>query len=126
MSHTLTVCPTQEQQNLQKKATTTHWHGIRQSLGVKQQLASDPEFIKNGYAEYQQEWYHKHRTQHNLSSGFIAQTKTATMKPEHWFSRSDIVQKSRNNEGGNHELSHTKKWVKVLKRLKNATPLTLI
>lgn len=91
-------------------------------VAVKQQLASDPEFIKQGYSEYQQV-LSQAQNQHNLSSGYYTDQNGNPVNPR-YGSRSrtstDINSTSADKLGKPQQKAY--KMGESFEAFKNATP----
>ena len=89
-------------------------------VAVKQQLASDPEFIKQGYSEYQQV-LSQAQNQHNLSSGYYTDQNGNPVNPRYGS-------RSRTSTGTSYTTNTGKPQLKSYKMgesfeaFKNATP----
>lgn len=91
-------------------------------VAVKQQLASDPEFIKNGYAEYQQV-LSQAQNQHNLSSGYYTDQNGNPVNPRYGSrSRTSTDTSSTSAEKLGKPQQKAYKMGESFEAFKNATP----
>lgn len=91
-------------------------------VAVKQQLASDPEFIKNGYAEYQQV-LSQAQNQHNLSSGYYTDQNGNPVNPRYGSrSRTSADTSSTSAEKLGKPQQKAYKMGESFEAFKNATP----
>lgn len=89
-------------------------------VAVKQQLASDPEFIKNGYVEYQQV-LSQAQNQHNLSSGYYTDQNGNPVNPR-YGSRSRTSTDTRSTTSTGKPQIKSYKMGESFEAFKNATP----
>lgn len=89
-------------------------------VAVKQQLASDPEFIKNGYAEYQQV-LSQAQNQHNLSGGYYTDQNGNPVNPR-YGSRSRTSTSSNSTAKTGKPQLKSYKMGESFEAFKNATP----
>lgn len=88
---------------------------------VKQQLASDPDFIKQGYSEYQQV-LSQAQNQHNLSSGYYTDQNGDPVNPRYGSrSRTTTGTKSATTKASNPQIK-SYKMGESFEAFKNATP----
>lgn len=85
---------------------------------VKQQLASDPEFVKQSFAEYQQMLY-RAQNQHNLSNGYYTDQNGNPVNPR-YGSRGGSTSTQANKVGK--PLQKSYKMGESFEAFKNATP----
>lgn len=85
---------------------------------VKQQLASDPEFVKQSFAEYQQMLY-RAQNQHNLSNGYYTDQNGNPVNPR-YGSRGGSTSTPANKVGK--PLQKSYKMGESFEAFKNATP----
>lgn len=91
-------------------------------VAVKQQLASDPEFIKQGYSEYQQV-LSQAQNQHNLSSGYYTDQNGNPVNPRYGSrSRASTVANSTSAEKLGKPQQKAYKMGESFEAFKNATP----
>lgn len=91
-------------------------------VAVKQQLASDPEFIKQGYSEYQQV-LSQAQNQHNLSSGYYIDQNGNPVNPRYGSrSRTSTDTSSTSAEKLGKPQQKAYKMGESFEAFKNATP----
>lgn len=91
-------------------------------VAVKQQLASDPEFIKQGYSEYQQV-LSQAQNQHNLSSGYYTDQNGDPVNPRYGSrSRTSTDTSSTSAEKLGKPQQKAYKMGESFEAFKNATP----
>ena len=89
-------------------------------VAVKQQLASDPEFIKQGYSEYQQV-LSQAQNQHNLSSGYYTDQNGNPVNPRYGSRSITSTSSSSTTKTGKPQLK-SYKMGESFEAFKNATP----
>lgn len=89
-------------------------------VAVKQQLASDPEFIKQGYSEYQQV-LSQAQNQHNLSSGYYTDQNGNPVNPRYGSRSKTSTGTSSTTSTGKPQLK-SYKMGESFEAFKNATP----
>lgn len=89
-------------------------------VAVKQQLASDPEFIKQGYSEYQQV-LSQAQNQHNLSSGYYTDQNGNPVNPRYGSRSRTSTSSSSTTKTGKPQLK-SYKMGESFEAFKNATP----
>ena len=89
-------------------------------VAVKQQLASDPEFIKQGYSEYQQV-LSQAQNQHNLSSGYYTDQNGNPVNPRYGSRSRTSTSTSSTTSTGKPQLK-SYKMGESFEAFKNATP----
>lgn len=89
-------------------------------VAVKQQLASDPEFIKQGYSEYQQV-LSQAQNQHNLSSGYYTDQNGNPVNPRYGARSKTSTGTSSTTSTGKPQLK-SYKMGESFEAFKNATP----
>lgn len=87
---------------------------------VKQQLASDPDFIKQGYSEYQQV-LSQAQNQHNLSSGYYTDQNGDPVNPRYGSRSRTSTSSSSTTKTGKPQLK-SYKMGESFEAFKNATP----
>lgn len=91
-------------------------------VAVKQQLASDPDFIKQGYSEYQQV-LSQAQNQHNLSSGYYTDQNGNPVNPRYGSrSRTSTDTSSTSAEKPGKPQQKAYKMGESFEAFKNATP----
>ena len=93
---------------------------VLDSVEVKQQLASDPEFVKQSFAEYQQ-MLHRAQNQHNLSNGYYTDQNGDPVNPR-YGSRGGSSSTSTQTTKVGKPLQKSYKMGESFEAFKNATP----
>lgn len=89
-------------------------------IEVKRQLSSDPEVIKQGYAEYQQ-MLAKAQNQHNLSNGYYTNQNGDPVNPRYGSRGGSSSTSTQTNSAGNPQVK-SYKMGESFEAFKNATP----
>lgn len=87
---------------------------------VKQQLASDPDFVRQSYAEYQQV-LSQAQNQHNLSSGYYTDTDGNPVNPRYGSRGGSSSTSTQDNKVGRPQVK-SYKMGESFEAFKNATP----